>query len=123
MSDFDRTAEYANKHSEEVGQKSRKTIWLVFWILLAVTTVEVTLGLVWRQLGIAFEFVKWTFILLTIVKAYYIVAHYMHLKHEYKSFIYIITIPFVVLTIYFIILLLNEGIYLNTDADKLLNLM
>ncbi|MAC94197.1 MAG: caa(3)-type oxidase [Flavobacteriales bacterium] len=120
MSDFDRTAEYAAHHSEEEGVKMRKTIWAIFWVLLAVTTVEVGLGLVWKDLGLAWPLVKWTFIILTLVKAYYIVAYYMHLKHEYKNFKMIVSIPYIVLTVYFIILMLIEAIYLNEEVDHLL---
>lgn len=113
MSDFDRTAEYASHHSEEEGKKMRKTIWAIFWVLLGVTTVEVSLGLIWKDLGLAWQFVKWTFIILTLVKAYYIVAYYMHLKHEYKNFIYVVSIPYIVLAVYLIILMLNEAIFIH----------
>lgn len=119
MEDFDRTAEYAHHHSEEEGKKTRKMIWVVFWILLAVTTVEVTLGLYYKEWGIPWELIKWTFIIMTLIKGYYIVAFYMHLKHEFLNFKLIISIPYLVLGIYFIILLLIEGIYLY-DTDFLL---
>lgn len=115
--DFDRTAEYVEHHSEEEGKKMRKMIWLIFWLLLGVTTVEVSLGLVWKDLGLSWGLVKWTFIILTVVKAYYIVANYMHLKHEYKNFKYAVIVPYVVLIIYLLILVLNEAMYIHgTDA-------
>src|SRR5690554_2637992 len=122
MSGFDRTAEYALHHSEEEGAKDRKQTWIVSWILLGVTTVEVSLGLIWKSWGLNWEFVKWTFIIMTLVKGYYIVADYMHLKHEDKTFIYIISVPFLVLALYFVILLLNESIHIY-DADKLLMIL
>lgn len=118
--DFDRTAEYAHHHSEEEGKKVRKMIWFVFWILLAVTTVEVTLGLYYKDWGLPWQMVKWTFIILTLVKGYYIVAAYMHLKNEYTNFKLIVAIPYLVLGIYFIILLLIEAVYVF-DTDGLLN--
>lgn len=117
--DFDRTAEYAHSHSEEEGKKVRKTIWAIFWVLLAVTSVEVGLGLTWKSLGLAWGFVKWTFIILTLVKAYYIVAYYMHLKHEYKNFIYAVAIPYIVLVVYLIVMVLAEAIYIN-EIDVLM---
>ena len=119
MSDFDRTAEYVHHHSEEEGKKKRKIIWVIFWVLLGITTVEVTLGLIWKDLGLAWSLVKWTFIILTVIKAYYIVAFYMHLKHEFKNFIYIIVAPYVVLILYLVILALNEAVYLY-ETDSLL---
>lgn len=118
--DFDRTAEYVNHHSEEEGKKMRKTIWVIFWLLLVVTTVEVSLGLVWKDLGLAWTFVKWTFIILTLVKAYYIVAYYMHLKHEYKNFIYAVALPYIVLVAYLIVMMLTEAIYLHSEADVIM---
>ncbi len=117
--DFDRTAEYVQHHSEEEGVKQRKMIWRIFWVLLGITTVEVTLGLFYKDWNLAWGFVKWTFIILTIAKAYYIVAFYMHLKHEFKNFIYAVLVPYIVLAIYLIIMMLAEAIYIN-DADKLL---
>ncbi len=111
--DFDRTAEYVSHHSEEEGKKMRKTIWVIFWVLLGVTTVEVSLGLVWKDLGLMWEFVKWTFIILTLVKAYYIVAYYMHLKHEYKNFIYMVALPYIVLALYLIVMILTEAVYVK----------
>ncbi|MEQ8910554.1 MAG: cytochrome C oxidase subunit IV family protein [Vicingaceae bacterium] len=120
MSDYDRTAEYVNHHSEEEGKKMRKTIWVIFWLLLAVTAVEVTLGLIWKDMGLAWTFVKWTFIVLTLVKAYYIVAYYMHLKHEYKNFIYAVALPYIVLVAYLIVMALTEAIYIHNEADMLM---
>ena len=115
--DFDRTAEYVSHHSEEEGKKMRKTIWAIFWVLLGVTTVEVTLGLIWKDLNLVWAFVKWTFVILTLVKAYYIVAYYMHLKHEFKNFIYIVAVPYIVLIVYLLIMLLYEAVFLyETDG-------
>ena len=117
--DFDRTAEYVQHLSEEECVKKRKMIWRIFRVLLGLTTVEVTLGLFYKDWNLAWGFVKWTFIILTIAKAYYIVAFYMHLKHEFKNFIYAVLVPYIVLAIYLIIMMLAEAIYIN-DADKLL---
>lgn len=117
--DFDRTAEYVQHHSEEEGKKQRKVIWGIFWVLLGVTAVEVLLGLFWKDWGINWSLVKWTFIALTIGKAYFIVAYYMHLKHEFKNFRYAILVPYIVLIVYLLILVIDEGIYLNL-IDKLM---
>lgn len=117
--DFDRTAEYVQHHSEEEGKKQRKIIWVIFWVLLGITTVEVSLGLFYKQLGLAWPFVKWTFIVLTLVKAYYIVAYYMHLKHEYKNFIYAVILPYIVLVLYLVVMVLAEAVYLN-ETDMIM---
>ncbi len=113
--DFDRTAEYAHKHDEEHGKKVRKHIWVVFWILLAVTAAEVTLGLIHADLGINWEIVKWTFIVLTILKAYYIVMSYMHLGEEKKAFKLIVLVPVIFFILYLCILLLIEANFVHVS--------
>lgn len=86
------------------GTQMRKSIWKTFWILLGITIFEV---------GIAFsplphQVLKLIFIALTIVKAYYIVGFFMHLKHERLSFAWTIVLPFA-LIVYFIIMMMYEG--------------
>jgi cytochrome c oxidase subunit IV len=83
-------------------------IWRTFWILLAITIFEV---------GIAFTSIPHNilivvFIVLTIVKAYYIIAFFMHLKHEKVALKYSIILPFI-LILYLIVLAIAEGNYLN----------
>jgi cytochrome c oxidase subunit IV len=69
------------------------------------------------EVGIAFtpiphDILIVIFIVLTIVKAYYIVAFFMHLKHENSPFKYSIVLPFI-LILYLIVMALAEGNYLN----------
>ena len=83
----------------------------MFWVLLAITSIEVGLGLVWKQWGINFHYVKMTFLVMTIAKAYFIVAYYMHLKHE-KSFLKnSIIAPYILLALYLIYMVITEGNY------------
>lgn len=93
---------------EHYDPKNRAVIWRTFWILLFITIFEV---------GIAFTSIPKSvlmiiFIALTLVKAYFIVAYFMHLKHETKSFAYTIVLPFV-LIVYLIGMALAEGSFLN----------
>lgn len=103
------TGDVHNQFVEEHHDpKNVSVIWKTFWILLIVTMVEV---------GIAFtaiprDILIVTFITLTIVKAYYIVAYFMHLKHEKTSFQYSILLPFF-LILYLIVMAMAEGTYLN----------
>ena len=89
-------------------------IWKVFWILLALTTLEVLLGifkpsfLVDNTL-IGVTLLNHTFILLTLVKAYYIVAVFMHLGDEKKSLKVSIVAPMLVLIPYLLFILLVEA--------------
>lgn len=114
MEDSNKPYEYAVYHSEEEGKKIRKNLWKVFWILLVVTTIEVTLGLVWKNFGnpeVVWPLVKWTFIAMTLLKAFYIVAEFMHLGHERKNFILTIMISYTFLIIYFIYMVLAEAVF------------
>lgn len=107
----DKPYEYAVHHTEEEGKKTRKRIWLIFWVLLAITTVEVVLGIFWKDLGISWSFVKMTFIILTIVKAFYIVSEYMHLKHENTWLKNTLIIPYVLFALYLVYHVFTEGVY------------
>lgn len=103
------TVEHAADHHETVGPKARKRLWLVFWILLAITIFEV---------AIAFsplnkDMLRNIFIVLTAVKAYYIVFYFMHMKYENKNMKWTIVAPFVFLIIYFIYMMITEANYIN----------
>lgn len=109
--------EYAAHHSEEEGKKVRKRIWAIFWLLLGITAVEVLLGIYWKDLGIMWDIVKMTFIVLTVLKAFYIVAEYMHLKHETTWLKNTLIIPFVLLALYLLYHIFTEGSYSQWMED------
>jgi cytochrome c oxidase subunit 4 len=103
------TGDIHNQFVEEhVDPKSVKTIWKTFWILLAITIFEVGIAFT----SIPHDILIVIFIVLTIVKAYYIVAFFMHLKHESVPLKYSIILPFV-LILYLIVMAIAEGNYLN----------
>jgi cytochrome c oxidase subunit 4 len=52
------------------------------------------------------------FVVMTIVKAFYIVSEFMHLGHEEKGLKWMIIFP-TILVIWLIIALLTEGSYIN----------
>jgi cytochrome c oxidase subunit IV len=92
-------------------------IWRVFWILLIVTTVEVVLGIIKPAVLIDNSLLGTTllnliFIVLTIVKAAYIVMEFMHLGHETKGLKWTILLPAIVLIPYLVFILLSEGHYI-----------
>ena len=83
-----------------------KKIWLTAGILAAITIVEFiiafTIPLSMETLRIAI------FVGLTIVKAFYIVAEFMHLKYEMKALIWSILIP-LIFVVWMLIAFLYEG--------------
>lgn len=92
-------------------------IWKVFWILLIVTAIEVVLGIIKPSVLIDNSFLGTTllnlvFIVLTIIKAAYIVMEFMHLGHEVKGLKWTILLPAVVLIPYLLFILLVEGNYI-----------
>tara|TARA_B100000945_G_scaffold57140_1_gene42141 strand:- start:1312 stop:1629 length:318 start_codon:yes stop_codon:yes gene_type:complete len=93
---------------------STRHIWIVFWILLFLTTVEVLLGIfkppfMLSNYLLGVTLLNMTFIILTIIKAYYIVAVFMHLGHEKKSLQISIVAPMWVLIPYLLFILLSEA--------------
>ncbi|GAA3915124.1 hypothetical protein GO495_18715 [Chitinophaga oryziterrae] len=96
-------------HDEHGHDASTKSIWRTFWILLAITIFEV---------GLAFSFLEWhwmprlflnsIFVGLTILKAFFIVAEFMHLRNEIRNLIMTILIP-LMLFVWFIIAFLADG--------------
>lgn len=96
-------------HNEEQGKKIRKKIWFVTFVLSAITALEVILGIFVKHTSGLWPVVKWSFIVMTIVKAAYIVLVFMHLGDEKKSFKYIVLVPYLIFIVYITFILLTEG--------------
>ena len=88
--------------------KQRATIWKTFWYMFAITVVEFILAFAKGPYHIPHLFVITVFISLTLVKAFLIVAEFMHLKHEVKTLILAVALP-VMFIIWFIMAMLYEG--------------
>ena len=89
-------------HSEEHGKKLRAKIWKVTALLTAITAVEVFCGAFIKQSSDYWTLTKWFFIILTMVKAGYIVLSFMHLGDEKKSLKYMILVPYFIFILYLI---------------------
>jgi len=105
-------------HSEEEGAKMRKKIWFVTALLTVITIVEVALGSLIKQSSPSWPVIKVLFIILTLIKAAYIVLSFMHLGHEKKSLKYVILVPYILFIIYLLILLLAESVYVSGVWEK-----
>lgn len=99
-----------------------KWIWKVFWILLIVTAVEVILGIIkppfllTQVMGTSL--LNIIFVLLTLLKAFYIVAEFMHLKFERSNLIWTISLPLLILIPYLAFIILTEGGYMNALMNQ-----
>lgn len=101
-------------HSEEEGKAIRKKVWFVTILLSVITIVEVAMGIVLSNKNADYwPFVKWTFIILTLVKAFYIIMEFMHLGHENKTLKRLIMIPYIFFIIYMIFLIIMEGFFVG----------
>ena len=97
------------EHHEEGG--GTKEIWKVTLILSVLTIVELGLGFWMMGMGLDSGLrlaVKGTIVILMLAKAFYIVAYFMHLKHEIKNLIMTIVVP-LALFIWFITAFLYDG--------------
>ena len=109
-------------HSEEEGVKKRKTILKVTAILSIITIAEVLVGVYFPKHevnGSVWTVIKFSYILLTIVKAAYIVMVFMHLGDENKSLKYMILVPYIIFILYLIFIVLTEAIYIGDGWNTL----
>lgn len=107
--DYNPGYEFLAQHDAEVGKQKRKQLWKVFWILLVVTLIELVIGFYNSNFSPAL--LKVIFVGLTIFKAYYIVAEFMHLGHENKGLRITVIIPYAIFAIYIVYICLIEGVY------------
>jgi cytochrome c oxidase subunit 4 len=99
------------RHSEEEGVKIRKKLYMVTVILTVVTIFEIFMGVYFKRNGtFTWETIKLLFIILTLVKAAYIVLIFMHLGDERKNLKYVVLLPYALFILYLIFIGLYEGL-------------
>jgi cytochrome c oxidase subunit IV len=79
---------------EDIRKANVKKIIRVTIILSVVTLLEFAFALTWPD-GADRTLLNVLFIIMTLVKAFYIVAEFMHLSGEVKTLIYAIVLPLV----------------------------
>jgi len=99
---------HAPEHASGTGR-----IWKIFWVLSALTIVELALGYyLYAQHGhLSYALTLGTKLViaaLTLAKAYYIVSVFMHLGDEIRNMIMTIVVP-LLLFIWFIAAFLWDG--------------
>lgn len=89
-------------------------IFTILGILVLITTVEVVLGIIKPNFMLnevlGTSILNHVFILLTILKAYYIVFYFMHLKFEVKTLKVIIVAPLILYAFYMSFIFLTEAL-------------
>ncbi len=99
-------------------KSNTQKIWGVLILLTIVTADEVVLGiykpevLMGHILGM--KILNWIFIILTIVKAYYITWDFMHMRDETAALRRMVVWTAVFLICYLMFILLQEGGYIES---------
>lgn len=99
-------------------KSNTQKIWGVLVFLSLITAVEVVLGiykpdaLMGQVLGM--KGLNWIFIILTIVKAYYITWDFMHMRDEVKALRRMVVWTAIFLICYLVFILLQEGGYVDS---------
>ncbi|WDF56294.1 cytochrome C oxidase subunit IV family protein [Mucilaginibacter sp. KACC 22063] len=100
---------HAHEHGEEHASMTKKKIWQVALILTLITAVEFMVALVLVPHNvIPLHVANPIYIVLTLAKAFYIVAYFMHLKFEKVGLVYSIVVP-VIFIVGLILVLTNES--------------
>lgn len=105
-----------------------KRIWKAFWVLLVLTILELSLGLLIYKIDLGADpnehvvlAIKGAICIFTLAKAFYIISIFMHLGDEVRSMILTIAIP-MTLFIWFITAFISDGASFrnlrNTDGGS-----
>lgn len=108
-------------HGEEAGRKIRKNIIKVTLLLTVITAVEVAVGVAYGRGSVSdttWFWIKLFYIVLTLVKAGYIVMSFMHLGDERKNARNVILYPYALFICYLIFIALTESSYINDMLTK-----
>ena len=103
-------------------KSNTQKIWGVLIFLTIVTAVEVVLGIYKPEAlkghVLGMKGLNWIFIILTLVKAYYITWDFMHMRDETKALRRMVVWTAIFLILYLIFILLQEGGYVFHVYDK-----
>lgn len=98
-------------HEEPHETLTKNKIWHVFFVLLGITAIEFLIALYLVPHGILkLSIANPIYVVLTLAKAFYIVAYFMHLRFEKIGMIYTILVP-TIFIIGLILVLTNESHY------------
>ncbi|WP_274474695.1 cytochrome C oxidase subunit IV family protein [Mangrovimonas aestuarii] len=103
-------------------KSNTQKIWGVLILLSIITAVEVVLGIYKPEVLMAhvlgMKGLNWIFIILTVVKAYYITWDFMHMRDEKPALRRAVVWTSIFLICYLVFILLQEGGYVFDVYDK-----
>jgi len=118
----------ADEHKLEIFRglikfkSNTQKIWGVLILLTIVTTVEVVLGIIkpefMMESFLSMKILNWVFIILTIVKAYYITWDFMHMRDERTALRRVVVWTAIFLICYLLWILIQEAGYIFNTYDQ-----
>ncbi|WP_299397792.1 cytochrome C oxidase subunit IV family protein [uncultured Gelidibacter sp.] len=103
-------------------KSNTQKIWGVLILLSIITAIEVVLGIYKPEIlnahVLGMKALNWIFIILTVVKAYYITWDFMHMRDEVASLRRMVVWTGVFLISYLIFIILQEGGYVHNVFDN-----
>ncbi|AUC74264.1 MULTISPECIES: cytochrome C oxidase subunit IV family protein [unclassified Olleya] len=103
-------------------KSNTQKIWGVLILLSIITAVEVVLGILKPAWGtnvvLGMKLLNWIFIILTLVKAYYITWDFMHMRDEVAGLRRAVVWTAIFLICYLLFILLQEGGYVFNVYDN-----
>lgn len=97
-------------------KSNEQKIWGVLIFLSIVTIIEVGLGILkpdfLLESFLQMKILNWIFVILTLVKAYYIAWDFMHLRDETSGLVNSIVLPLLILIPYLAFILILEADYI-----------
>ena len=97
-------------------KSNEQKIWGVLIFLSIVTAIEVALGIlkppILMNYFLGLKLINWLFIIMTIIKAYYITWDFMHVRDEKPFLKNTIIVPLLILIPFLLFILLWEGSYI-----------
>jgi len=115
-----------NHHDDAAGKKLRKKIYMVTVIMTAITIVELFVGIVFSKTNVGgidtvyWQGIKFGYLILTVIKAGYIVMVFMHLGDEKKALKWVILGPYILFILYLVFICLTEGTYVASIWENYL---
>jgi cytochrome c oxidase subunit IV len=97
-------------------------IWGVLIFLSIVTAIEVALGIIKPEILMSYflsmKLINWIFIILTLVKAYYITWDFMHMRDETPALRRVVVWTAIFLICYLMWILIEEASYIFDIYDQ-----
>lgn len=101
----------------EIAKPNTGGIWKIFFVLVGITAIEFAVTFAMEAQSVR-TLRNSILIGLTILKAFFIVGEFMHLKHETKGLIWTILVP-TVLLVWLLVALITEGSFIGETLSNM----